>query len=53
MGLRGIGDAVNIETDIIGKYVERFTQPFVQGKGPAAKGTPEADDALLAKLGYK
>ncbi|MFH1079120.1 MAG: riboflavin synthase [Pseudomonadota bacterium] len=27
LGLKKIGDRVNIETDIIGKYVERFLQP--------------------------
>jgi riboflavin synthase len=27
LGLKKAGDAVNIETDIIGKYVERFLQP--------------------------
>jgi riboflavin synthase len=24
LGLRGVGDAVNIETDILGKYVRRM-----------------------------
>lgn len=27
LGLRKVGDLVNIETDIIGKYVERFVRP--------------------------
>jgi riboflavin synthase len=27
LGFKKIGDSVNIETDIIGKYVERFVQP--------------------------
>jgi riboflavin synthase len=27
LGFKKVGDAVNIETDIIGKYVERFLQP--------------------------
>jgi riboflavin synthase len=27
LGLKKVGDIVNIETDIIGKYVERFLQP--------------------------
>lgn len=26
LGRRGVGDAVNIETDIIGKYLEKFTR---------------------------
>jgi len=53
MGLRGVGDAVNIETDMIGKYVERFTQPFVEGKGQTASRPSAVDDSLLTKLGYK
>jgi riboflavin synthase len=27
LGVKKVGDAVNIETDILGKYVERFLQP--------------------------
>jgi riboflavin synthase len=27
LGFKKVGDIVNIETDIIGKYVERFLQP--------------------------
>lgn len=27
LGFKNVGDVVNIETDIIGKYVERFLQP--------------------------
>ena len=53
MGLKKVGDPVNIETDMIGKYVERFTQPFIERKGEVARETTAVNDALLAKLGYK
>jgi riboflavin synthase len=41
LGFKKVGDPVNIETDIIGKYVERLLQP---GKG--------MDMAFLAEHGY-
>ncbi|RME69004.1 MAG: riboflavin synthase, partial [Nitrospirae bacterium] len=37
IGYKGIGDTVNIETDIIGKYVERFL-------------SPRQEDTLMKKL---
>jgi riboflavin synthase len=36
-----VGDNVNIETDIIGKYVERLTQPWKQGGGLSLKTLAE------------
>lgn len=51
IGLRNSGDAVNIETDIIGKYVEHFLSG---GKpGPEAK-KPEGSISMefLAKTGF-
>jgi riboflavin synthase len=52
IGLKKTGDAVNIETDMIGKYVERF----IQNRGSADR-RPDAsaggiDMALLAKSGF-
>jgi riboflavin synthase len=35
------GDRVNIETDIIGKYVERLTQPWKGGSGLTMKTLAE------------
>jgi riboflavin synthase len=35
------GDQVNIETDIIGKYVERLTQPWKGGSGLTMKSLAE------------
>ncbi|MDL2269271.1 riboflavin synthase [Desulfosarcina sp. OttesenSCG-928-A07] len=52
VGLKKVGDAVNIETDMIGKYVERF----VTRRPPADAGEPvpsrEIDMAFLAKSGF-
>ena len=36
-----VGDKVNIETDIIGKYVERLLQPWKQGAGLSMKTLAE------------
>ena len=52
VGLKKVGDAVNIETDMIGKYVERFV---------LNRGAPDSEDqdpgggidtAFLAKSGF-
>ncbi|HET6423392.1 MAG TPA: riboflavin synthase [Planctomycetaceae bacterium] len=31
LGVRGVGDAVNLETDILGKYVRQFMSPLFPG----------------------
>lgn len=49
LGMKRVGDAVNIETDMVGKYVERFVAPN-QEAGPAAGGG--IDMALLARSGF-
>ena len=49
MGMKRVGDAVNIETDLIGKYVERFVAPN-QEAGPTAGG--KIDMAFLARSGF-
>ena len=41
------GRKVNMETDLIGKYVQRMVAPFLEGKGPAAKGPGMTRDFLL------
>ena len=52
IGLKKVGEAVNIETDMIGKYVERFV--LNRGPGNRKAGEPESgiDMALLAKSGF-
>jgi riboflavin synthase len=50
VGFKPVGAAVNIETDIIGKYVERFmTRPAADNDRAAGGGV---DLALLARSGY-
>ncbi|MBW2195289.1 MAG: riboflavin synthase [Deltaproteobacteria bacterium] len=47
LGAKRVGDAVNIETDLIGKYVQRFTQ---QAQG--LKPRDSIDEGVLAKAGF-
>ena len=47
IGFKKPGDSVNIETDMIGKYVERF----MTGK-PAAESQGRMDMQFLAKSGF-
>ena len=42
------GDSVNLEADIIGKYVEKF----MQLQGPSSDGTQGVSKELLAKHGF-
>jgi riboflavin synthase len=41
LGFKNVGDAVNVETDILGKYVERFVHP-----------DKEIDTAFLSEHGF-
>lgn len=52
VGLKSVGDPVNIETDMIGKYVERFV-PLQKGRTPE-KSRPDSTITmeLLAKNGF-
>jgi riboflavin synthase len=49
IGFKKIGDAVNLETDMIGKYVERFIMAGSRNDGPERTGI---DMKLLAEKGY-
>jgi len=51
VGYKNAGDWVNIETDMIGKYVARF---LIRGQGPKTGGETEniIDMAFLAKNGF-
>ena len=49
VGMKPVGAAVNIETDIIGKYVERFTIGDTAEKQPPRSGV---DAKLLARTGF-
>ena len=48
IGSLRVGDEVNIEVDIIGKYVERFVQTFQESDSPSTGGV---DRGFLAKHG--
>ncbi|RPH52544.1 MAG: riboflavin synthase [Desulfobacteraceae bacterium] len=51
MGIKGVGGFVNIETDMIGRYVERFVK--LQSAGNREKDVKSSIDmAFLAKSGY-
>jgi riboflavin synthase len=50
IGFKKVGDRVNIETDMIGKYVERFLRPDRKDE-TETKGRG-VDMALLAKSGF-
>lgn len=52
IGFKKVGDPVNIETDMIGKYVERFSQPFTTGHTDTNNTTSSVDEALLTKTGF-
>ena len=51
IGLKKVGDAVNIETDMIGKYVERFVHRGDPQHRPGDDGATGIDMAFLAKSG--
>ena len=46
-----VGDAVNIETDLLGKYVEKMLQSFLNKNGTTA-GSGRIDTAFLQKHGF-
>ncbi len=50
IGRKRVGDKVNIETDIIGKYVQRFSSGQKREEGPSKSGL---DMDFLAKHGFK
>ena len=52
LGFKKGGDRVNIETDMIGKYVERFAQPFATGYTDPKDTTSSIDETLLSKTGF-
>jgi riboflavin synthase len=51
IGFKKVGDAVNIETDMIGKYVERFVLNPGKAKDET-EGSGKIDAAFLAKSGF-
>lgn len=52
VGLKNRGDRVNIETDMIGKYVERFLAGVSQSGGDRIVKRSTVDQAYLVKTGF-
>jgi riboflavin synthase len=52
IGMKQNGDSVNIETDMIGKYVERFTQGGSVQNSKKTTESPGIDMEFLAKSGF-
>jgi riboflavin synthase len=52
IGIKQNGDPVNIETDMIGKYVERFTQAGSVHSSKKTNESPGIDMEFLAKSGF-
>ena len=52
MGFKKVGDPVNVETDMIAKYVERFTRHFASGYAETENTTSSIDETLLTKTGF-
>lgn len=54
LGIKTIGNRVNIETDIIGKYVERLLLPYMEVTETTGKklGTSNLDTEFLIRHGF-
>ena len=52
IGIKKKGDPVNIETDMIGKYVERFLRGESMPDGENTAASPGIDMEFLAKSGF-
>jgi len=51
IGLKNVGDMVNVEADMVGKYIERFIQHPAKGaEGP--QGREGIDERMLTKAGF-
>ena len=52
VGMKQLGESVNIETDMIGKYVEQFTRGKDTRSNDQTKTSSVIDKEFLAKSGY-
>ena len=52
IGLKNVGDKVNIETDMIGKYVKKIVLGSVSRNDALSKGQKDISMELLAKNGF-
>ena len=51
-GFKKISDSVNVETDMIGKYVERFVTQIKSGESKKEAGESSVDIEFLVKTGF-
>jgi riboflavin synthase len=51
-GFKKISDSVNVETDMIGKYVERFVTQMQSGESKKEAGESSVDIEFLVKTGF-
>ena len=49
---RGVGDIVNLECDIIGKYVEKLLQPAAAEEATKTKKESGITEDFLRKYGF-
>ena len=52
LGFKKISDSVNVETDMIGKYVERFVTQIKPDESKKETGKSSVDIEFLAKTGF-
>ena len=52
IGIKHVGDAVNIETDMIGKYVEKFLTAIQTDPEKNKTGNKPVDMEFLLKTGF-
>ncbi|MDP3050298.1 MAG: riboflavin synthase, partial [Eubacteriales bacterium] len=48
LGFKKKGDSVNLEADMLARYVEKF----LQGREPKADGSGKIDSAFLGRHGF-
>jgi len=52
LGFKKVSDSVNVETDMVGKYVERFVTRIQPDESKKAAGKSSVDISFLAKTGF-
>lgn len=52
LAAKGVGSIVNLENDVVGKYIERFLQCPMNGEEKSDKGESKITMEFLAKAGF-
>lgn len=52
LAVKGVGSIVNLENDVVGKYIERFLQCPMNGEETSDKGESKITMEFLAKAGF-